>query len=175
MGYRLISQKLKSSDFIITILVTAFVIFGIVMVFSASYYNAINNYGTPYVYLKQQSIFAAIGFIAMWGFSKIDYHIFKKYSIAILLISIILLGLLFTPLGIQVSGATRWLDFKITRLMPGEIAKLAAIIFTAAFLASDSRKIQSFTKGILPLLIVAAIYGVLIIKQPNLSTAIQYQ
>ena len=56
--------------------------------------------------------------------------------------------------------------------MPGEIAKPAVIIFTAAFLAGDPKRILSFTRGVLPLLLLMVVFGGLIIKQPNLSTAI---
>ena len=56
--------------------------------------------------------------------------------------------------------------------MPGEIAKMGAILFVAWFLSEDTGRIKSLTRGILPLLGVAALYGALIIMQPNLSTAI---
>ncbi|MEG1469413.1 MAG: putative lipid II flippase FtsW [Anaerovoracaceae bacterium] len=174
MGSRAANQKhkIKPGDFLIVLMVTGFVIFGVVMIFSASYYNAINADGNPYSYLKQQGTYAIIGFVLMFILSILDYHVYKRLSIVILLGSFVLLALLFTPLGVEVNNATRWLDVGITRIMPGEIAKIAAIIFTASFLASDPKKILSFTRGILPLMIIAGIYGGLIIMQPNLSTAI---
>jgi cell division protein FtsW len=166
------TRKLKTGDFAIVLLVTCLVIFGIVMIFSASYYNSINDAGTPYTYLKKQGAYSIVGFFLMWICSKIDYHVYRKFSILILVVSFILLGLLFTPLGVEVNYAKRWLNVGVTMLMPGEIAKIAAIIFTASFLASNPKKILSFTKGVFPLLCIAGIYGVLIIMQPNLSTAI---
>ena len=56
--------------------------------------------------------------------------------------------------------------------MPGEFAKLFVIIFTAWFLSEKPDRIKSVTRGILPLVGIAAVYGLLIVKQPNLSTAI---
>jgi cell division protein FtsW len=56
--------------------------------------------------------------------------------------------------------------------MPGEVAKICAIIFVAWFLSRDPKRIRSSTKGVFPLLVLCGVYFALIIKQPNLSTAI---
>ena len=86
-----------------------------------------------------------------------------------MVLSVVLLCLLFTPLGHEVGGAIRWLDLKVITLMPGEIAKLAAIIFTAGFLSR--RNIKDFKHTIVPLVILCGVYGGLIMLQPNMSTA----
>lgn len=168
-------QNLRASDFVIVLLVTALVIFGVVMVFSASYYYSINNTGSPYGYLKKQGLFAIAGFVLMAVCTQLDYHLYRRWSIIILIISFLLLGLLLFP-GLPfvetINNATRWILIGPITIMPGEIAKIAVIIFTAAFLASEPKLILSFTKGILPLLLLMGVFGGLIIKQPNLSTAI---
>ena len=168
-------QNLRASDFVIVLLVTALVIFGVVMVFSASYYYSINSTGSPYGYLKKQGLFAIAGFVLMAVCTQLDYHLYRRWSIIILIISFLLLGLLLFP-GLPfvetINNATRWILIGPITIMPGEIAKIAVIIFTAAFLASEPKLILSFTKGILPLLLLMGVFGGLIIKQPNLSTAI---
>lgn len=164
-------QHLRQSDFVIIAMVTILVIFGVVMVFSASYYKSINTSGSPYDYLIRQGIFAITGFVLMTLCSRIDYHLYRRLSILILLVSFVLLVLVFTPLGAEENGATRAIYIGFT-IMPGEIAKPAVIIFTASFLAGDPKKILSFTKGVLPLLVLMGVFAGLIIKQPNLSTAI---
>ena len=164
-------KNLRASDFVIIAMVTILVIFGVVMVFSASYYKSINEEGSPYYYLIRQGIFALSGFVIMSVCSYLDYHIFRRLSILILAVSFILLLLVLTPLGIEEGGATRALYIGFT-IMPGEIAKVAVIVFTASFLASDPKLILSFSKGILPLVILMGVFGGLIVKQPNLSTAI---
>lgn len=164
-------KNLRQSDFVIVAMVTILVIFGVVMVFSASYYKSINDSGSPYSYLTKQGIFAVTGFVIMGVCSRLDYHIWRRLSILIMAASIVLLVLVLTPLGVSEGGATRALYIGFT-IMPGEISKIAVIIFTAAYLASDPKIILSFTKGVLPLLVLMGIVGGLIIKQPNLSTAI---
>ena len=170
--FRATKGKLKASDFTIVLLVMILVIFGVVMVFSASYYKSINEDGTPYSYLRKQLAFAALGCVLLYIGSIMDYHIWKKLMPFIMVGSIALLFLLFTPLGITVNGATRWISIGPVTLMPGEIAKFAVIVFVATFLADDPTRMDKFYRGPLPLLVLIIFFGALIAKQPNLSTAL---
>lgn len=163
---------MKSGDFVLTILVLGLVVFGIIMVFSASYYNAISASGDPYHYLKRDLVWAGIGLTLMIFTSLIDYKTYGKFAPSIMGISLLLLLLLFTPLGVTRNYATRWIGVGEMTIMPGEIAKIAAIIFVAWFLSRQSNRIESLTRGVLPLLFLAGLLFALIYKQPNLSTAI---
>lgn len=165
-------KKMKSGDFILTILVLGLVIFGIIMVFSASYYSSISETGDPYAYLKDDIKWAVIGAFVMLIAALVDYRIYSRFAPVLLAVSLILLGLLFTPLGVTRNYATRWIGVGNFTLMPGEVAKICAIIFVAWFLSRDSRRIYSFFRGVLPLLALCVVYFTLIILQPNLSTAI---
>lgn len=164
--------RMKSGDFVLTILVLALVVFGVIMVFSSSYYSAINDTGDPYAYLKRDIIWAAIGLGAMLFCAMFDYRIYAKAAPVILVVSTVLLMLLFTPLGVSRNNATRWIGVGDFTIMPGEIAKVAAIIFVAWYLSRDPKRIRSFTKGVLPLIGLCALDFGLIILQPNLSTAV---
>ncbi|MEG1930470.1 MAG: FtsW/RodA/SpoVE family cell cycle protein, partial [Anaerovorax sp.] len=163
--------KKKSGDFILTLLVCGLVIFGIIMVFSASYYSAISEYGDPYYYLKRDIIWAIAGFILMTGTTFFNYKIYKTLAPFIMAASAVLLLLLFTPLGFATGGATRWLRVGPLTVMPGEIAKIAVIIFVAWYLSKDPNRIKSFFRGVLPMLAVAGFLFAAIYFQPNLSTA----
>lgn len=157
-------------DFPLTVMVTVLVIFGVVMIFSASYYYSINMFGTPYQYLKDQIFNAGLGFVLMWIASKIDYRIFRRLAFPILILSIVLLLLIFTPLGETRNGATRWLNFGIS-VMPGELAKPAIIVFASAYFATNMKRAATL-RGMLPIIGVAGLMFVLIYLQPNLSTAL---
>ncbi len=167
-----IKTRKKAGDFILVIMTLCFLIFGVIMVFSASYYTSINSVGNPYAYLIRSGIWATAGVVAMLFAASIDYHIWGKLAFPILITSIILLLLIYTPLGIERHYATRWLGTDDFTIMPGELAKPAAIVFTSWFLSVKPKRIKSFTEGVIPLFVLCGIYGILIVLQPNLSTAI---
>ena len=164
--------KLKSGDFWLMLFTLMLVIFGLIMVFSASYYYSISQDGTAYSYLLRHGMWVIIVLGAMIFGAAFDYRRYKKLAIPVCILSVILLILVLTPLGQTTNGATRWLRLGPITIMPGEIAKLAAILFVAWFLSEDTNRIKSILRGILPLIGVAGVYGGLIIMQPNLSTAI---
>lgn len=168
-------RKMKAGDFFFFVLVMGLVIFGVIMVFSASYYTSISETGNPYAYLKSDLMWAVLGLIVMLFLIVFDYRIYYRFAPWILGISLFLLVLLLIPhVGLERNGAVRWLGvegFPIT-IMPGEFAKIFAIIFVAWFLAKDPSRIRSFKRGILPLMALCGVYFALIIKQPNLSTAL---
>ncbi len=159
-------------DFYVLLLVVILVIFGVVMVFSASYYKSISESGTPYGFLKRQLLFAVVGSGLMYVASKFDYHIYQRHYLFILGVCMALLLAVLTPLGTTVNGATRWIYIGPLSLMPGEIAKFGAVICTSAFLAEKPGRISSFKDGILYIFIFMLATGFLIFKQPNLSTAL---
>lgn len=159
-------------DFLFLILTLGLVIFGIVMVFSASYYSSINASGSPYRYLIREVIFAVSGFALMILCTVIDYHVWRKWSLVLLLVTFVLLGLVLTPLGTEVNGAKRWLGAGVMSIMPGEIAKVTIILFTARYLGDRPDRILSFSRGIVPMLLLAVAAAVLVLLQPNMSTAI---
>lgn len=169
--------QMKSGDFILAILVMGFVIFGLIMVFSASYYNSISESGDPYAYLKRDLAWAVVGLAGMIFMALYDYHKLAKIAPMMLIISLVLLAMVFTPLGVTLNGATRWIGIKLggsrsLTIMPGDVAKACSIVFVAWFLSKDSSRIRSFTRGVVPLFLLIGVYFGLIILQPNMSTAI---
>ena len=165
------SIPLKPGDFALTALVMMLVIFGVIMVFSASYYYAISKEGTPYYYLIRDIIWAVVGTAAMMFMAVFDYHKTQKMAIPVLGVVIVLPLLVFTPLGVTINNATRWIGVGGATIMPGELAKPACILFVAAWLSHPRHSIRSFVRGVLPPLLVAGVAGVLIAMQPSTTTA----
>ena len=166
-------KQLKSGDYMIFILVMGLVIFGVVMIFSASYYSALSKTGNPYKYLVDASMWAAVGTVALLAASAMPLEVFKKFAYPGVVVGLVLLLLIFTPLGKDSHGAVRWLDLGVITIMPGEFAKAFAILFAARWLSDDPKRIQKGAglRGIVPVGIVMLVYVVLILKQPNMSTA----
>ncbi len=117
---------------------------GLIMVLSASYasamYNldaAIDTGGDPLYYFKRQFLFAVIGVVAMFVVSKIDYQQFRWMSVFALGGSIVLLALVFTPLGRSAgsSDVRRWINLFGIRFQPSEVAKVGVILYFSARLS----------------------------------------
>ena len=147
------------------------VFIGIIMVFSASYIQSSFKHHDAYFFLKRNVIYAALGFAGMIITSRIEYKFWKKNANTIGIIAIVLLVLVLTPLGVEANGAKRWLGVGGASVQPAEIAKFATIIITAKLIEKKYDHIKSLKKGVLPLLMVPAVFVALIILQPNLSTA----
>ena len=163
--------ELKPGDFWLMLIVMILVIFGLIMVFSASYYYSISQAGNAYSYLLRHGLWVILGIGVMILGASIDYRIYRKAAVPFVIIIGVLL-ILVPFIGTTVNGATRWLSIGPITIMPGELAKPAVILFTAWYLSEKPDRIKSAVRGILPLIALAGVYGALIIKQPNLSTAI---
>ena len=162
----------KTCDYPVLFTTILLVSIGIVMIFSASYYYAFHRFGDYYYFFKRQLGWAAVGLLAMIFTMNFDYWRLEKFGKPLLLVSIIMLAALFIPgVGIETNEAVRWLGIGSFRIQPSEVAKLALILYMASSMARKKEAMTTFTKGVLPYVIVLIILFGLIIKQPNLSTA----
>lgn len=120
---------------------------GLVMVASASSYYALTAFSDSNHFLTRQLIFAVAGVVFMLIISRIDYHIYKRWAYLAYGISLLLLILVLTPLGVEVNGAKRWLGFgEVFRFQPSEIIKIVLVIAIATYL-SNNYKLLSKLKG----------------------------
>ncbi len=165
-------KKYKSVDLTLTFAIVILVFLGVMMVFSSSYYYAMAVWDDKFLFLKKELFWVFLGTISLFITMNLDYHIWRKFAWPLFIASIFLLLLLFTPLGMEIKGARRWLDIGPTTLMPSEFAKFAIIIFVPDLLVKRRRFLHLFKEGMLPFLGLIALYAGLIILQPNLSTAI---
>ncbi|MDR2295299.1 MAG: putative lipid II flippase FtsW [Clostridiales Family XIII bacterium] len=166
------SKPTNPGDFLFAILVLGLVIFGIVMVFSAGSYVSMVEYGDSFYYLKRVCLWAGAGLVAMIAALLVPYRFYFWPAPFVMIGSLCLLGLLFTPLAVIRNDAARWLGVGEITVMPGEIAKAAVILFVAWYLGAKPDRIRSFPRGPLFLLGVGGICFWMICKQPNLSTAL---
>ena len=167
-----IDKNIKSEfDSVIFYTTMTLVFIGIIMVFSASFVQSAFKHGDSYYFLKRNTIYATLGFISMITISNIDYRFWKKNAKVIGIVSVVLLLLVLTPLGIKANGARRWLGFGAFTIQPAEIAKFATIIITAKLIEKRYDNMKSLTKGVLPLLLIPGLFFALIMLQPNMSTA----
>ncbi|MBQ7089827.1 MAG: FtsW/RodA/SpoVE family cell cycle protein, partial [Clostridia bacterium] len=159
-------------DLVFLLLVLVLLAFGLVMVASSSYVNALHNYKDSYYFIKRQLIWALVGIVVIFVASKMDYHVLRRTMLWILGISILFLILVYTPLGIKVNGARRWLGFGPISFQPSELAKLAVIITLSAYITTLGKRMKEFKIGILfPSLLLVVVCG-LVAFETHISGAI---
>lgn len=162
----------KSLDRGLLLDIIIMVIFGLIMVFSASAPSASAYKGTAYYYIIRQGIFAVIGFAAMGFMSLYDYHRLTKFSVPLLIGSFVLLLSVYTPLGVVVNNARRWINLGFTTLQPTEVVKMAIIIFFAHSLSTIKEKITEFRGGLLRYLLILGLFIGVILLEPHLSASL---
>ena len=144
-------------------------IIGCVMVYSASSYSALKNYGDPAFFLKKQIIGCVLGLIAMCFFYFFDYTKLKKFKWVILAVAIVGLILVFIPgIGMENYGAKRWVHFLGISFQPSELAKFALVLFCASYFSQNYKKVKML-KTLIPAVIVGGILCLLVILEPNMS------
>lgn len=159
----------KSGDRVLLTCVLALVLIGILMVFSSSFYYALQRFNDQYYFFRKEVQWAVIGFFAMLITSRISYKVWAKLSVPILMISLgLLVWVLFTP---EINGARRWISLGGITVMPGEVAKFAVALFMASLLSRENSGLRRL-QDLLPYAAVVGIIFALIMKQPNLSTAL---
>ena len=162
-------KKFDKTTFFVTFLMFSLVIFGCIMVYSASYYSAGNRYGNEYFFLLKQLMGVVLGVFAFIFFAFFDYHNLKKFRYAVLAVCVVLLVLVFVPgFGVQSYGANRWVSILGISVQPSELAKFALILYLASYLSDNHEKIKTF-KGLIPPLVVAGVLCLLVIIEPSMS------
>ena len=138
-------MRKRSMDYFILIATLILVVFGLIMVFSATYYSSVTKNGDGYYYFKQQIFGAGLGiglmlFVAFLPPEKLS-ALLKKVKYLLVILSAVLLALVFVPgIGVEVNGAARWIDLGFINLQPSEVAKFSIIIFVAAICAANKEK-----------------------------------
>lgn len=163
-----------SPDFWLLAIIFTLVMFGTVMVFSASFaLGAGEAGGDRYYYLTRQFLWVVIGLIAMLVLMNIDYHVWRRFSLpGMVLIIIVLAALVLVPgVGSEVLGAERWIMLGPLSFQPSELAKLALVLYLADWLAQKGDKVRNFSYGLVPFAILLGLMIGLIMLQPNLGTS----
>ena len=170
------SMQKKSFDYSILITTIILVSFGVIMVFSASYYvaessSAYNNDGLHF--FKKQLLGAVVGLVGMIGFSFFNYKLLAKFKYVLLVIAAVLLTAVLIPgVGQEINGSSRWIIIAGQSVQPSEITKFALVVFVAATISVNKDRMKSFRFGMLPSLVVTGVLCILIYRQPNFSAIV---
>lgn len=166
----------RSIDYPLLIVTMILVMFGILMVFSASYYyaeNSANTQNNALFYFWKQVGGAAMGLVAMVFGMLFDYNKLKKMRFIILGVGLLLMLLVFVPgIGIVRNGSRRWVNLYFLDLQSIEVLKFAIIVFMAGGISINHEKMRQFKYGMAPYLVLLLISAVLLYLQPNFSAVV---
>lgn len=166
------TTRVVKTDLGLMLVVLALVIIGLVMVYSASYGFALmeggDYQGRPTHFVERQMLFALAGLAALGVLAHVDYHVFMRQAVRILVGVIVLLVLTFF-MGKTVGGATRWI-FQGS-VQPAEMARVGAVLYIAVWLASRGEALRAVDVGLVPFALLLGFIAGLIVLQPDYSTA----
>ena len=165
--------RLKPVDGTLALILALLMMCGLLTLFSATYYKAVDQ-GDALLEVKKQLIGVGLGAFLMFLTSRIPYSFWQKPRVVMLALtgSFALLVLVLIPgIGVYVNGSRRWLNITGLSFQPSELAKIASVMYLASTLSFRLKQVERLWTGILPLLVVPAAMFLLILQQPNLSTA----
>ncbi len=168
-------KKGRAPDYLILFSAGFLVLFGLVMLSSASAHLGQQDFGDSYYYLKHQIYYGvSLGLLGFLLTSKIYYGFWRKrwVSISLLVLSIAALILVFTPLGFTTKGATRWLDIAGLSIQPSEFLKLTLVIYLATWLSSKEFRNKSFKAGYIPFAIIIGAVSAILLTQHSTSPVV---
>lgn len=138
-------REKKTIDMSFLLLVLILVAFGMVMVFSASYANALYYEGDSFYYIRKHAMFVGIGLVSMFITSKIPYYIYQRLAMVIYIVCLALMALVVI---LNKGKPGRWIYLFGFSIQPSELMKLGLIITFAALIAKNYKKMGTFWYGV---------------------------
>jgi cell division protein FtsW len=163
-----VKKRTRGVDIPLMLTVVALVVFGLIMLYSASFDFSFNEFGSPTYMFSRQVKWLGVGLLLAFGLSRFDYHHWRRVIVFAMLGTI---GLLITVLFINEIrlGASR--SLYEGSYQPSEIAKLISVIYLAVWLYAKRDFLHDLSLGLIPLGVILGIIGGLIYLQPDLSAA----
>ena len=164
------ARKLKSDRILFTAAVLL-VCVSVVMVYSASAALALDRYGQAYMFLTRQAMWTVLGLVALAVSMRIDYRNYRNEMFIWSFTGVVCALLVLVLFSAPINGARRWFNVGGLGIQPSEIAKIAAILFTALTLERRMHRIDELSYSLLPIAIVVGAMSGLILLEPDLGTA----
>jgi cell division protein FtsW len=165
------ARKLQSDKWLF-LATLALVCVSVVMVYSASAVVALDRYQQPYLFVTKQVMWAMLGLAVLSIVMKIDYRTYRNETLVWTLVGgvgALLVAVLFAA---PINGSRRWFSIGPLGIQPSELAKIVAIVFTAAVLERRMHRVNELKYSLLPIAIVIGGLVGLILIEPDLGTAI---
>lgn len=168
------TQKGAHYDTTLLYTVLALLAFSIVMVYSSSSVVALTVYDDPAYFVKRQVVWALVGLALLTVALHTDHRVFadRRAVAGLVAITVILLVATYVPgIGRTVNGARRWIRLGGLAFQPSELAKFVIVVYVSYALARKGDRIRDFANGLLPPMIVTALFMLLVALQPDFGAA----
>jgi cell division protein FtsW len=165
------ARKLQSDKWLF-LATLALVCVSVVMVYSASALVALERFQQPYLFVTKQVMWALLGIAVLTIVMRVDYRTYRNETVIwsfLGLVALLLIGVLFAP---PVNGSRRWFSIAGFGIQPSELAKLAAVVFTAMMLERRMHRVNELRYALLPVGIITGVLVGLILIEPDLGTAV---
>lgn len=162
-------QERRLPDVPLILTVGALVALGLAMIYSTTYVMGYDLFRQPLYFFYRQLISLCIGLGVCLVLARVDYHVWRRFSVPAMAVALVAL-LLILAVGGERFGAQRWVLGG--SIQPAEAVKLVVILYAADWLASKGKRIIQLTYGLIPFSIAVGLVTALIILQPDFSTSI---
>jgi cell division protein FtsW len=164
-------RSLRDVDPLLLTTVLALLAIGVAMVYSAGAIYAADVHGDEAFYIRRHAVYAGLGLLAMTATAALPYQRWRPWTYPLFALAALALLLVLIPgVGVNMGGATRWLNLGPVHVQPSEPAKLALVLYLAYSLEKKQSHIGTFAIGIVPHLIFASVLLVMILVEPDYGT-----
>lgn len=165
--------RMPTIDVALLVVVTTLVLFGLLMVYSASIALAdgprYENYGRYYFVLRH-GVFIVLGVLAALCAASIPMKVWQKAAIPLFLLCLLLLIVVLVPgIGREVNGARRWLPLGPVNFQPSELMKVAMVLYAADYTVRKQEYMQRFLRGFAPMTCALVVVGFVLLMEPDLG------
>ena len=163
-----VAAPVRGYDVPLLLTIVALLVFGLVMLYSASWDFSLGAYGDPMQMFSRQVLWMAMGILGAAFLSRFDYHHWRRLVLLAMALTIILLVGVLLLSELRFNAKRAFIDGSV---QPSELAKLVSIIYLAVWMFSKRQSLQDIQLGLIPLGMILGIVGGLIYLQPDLSAA----
>ena len=165
------ARKLQSDKWLF-LATLALICASVVMVYSASALVALERFQQPYLFVTRQMMWAAVGVAVLSIVMRIDYRAYRNDKLIWLLLGVVGLMLIAVLFSRPINGTRRWFGVGGFGIQPSELAKMAAIMFTALVLERRRTRINELQYSLLPIALIVGGLVTLILLEPDFGTAV---
>ncbi len=160
-------------DYFLLFIVLTLVAVGLISLLTAGVPSGYRYHNDPYVYVKAQLNWVALGLILLFLSSHLNYHRYTKIGkLSLVLVFLLLIAVYFPRIGREIRGVRRWIILGSMQIQASELAKVGLIVYLSSSLVRKKEKLESFFRGYLPYFFILGAIFLLVMSEPDLGSAL---